>query len=336
MRKTFVLSYVLLLVLPAIYLPIMLSTARRDPFDFFSQNYQLATLALMIGIVLFAGGFLLDYLVWVLRSVYAVRNGGVCAKPHTKARLWASWAMMALCAAVVAAFITGSQDKVFFIIYLLAYGGVMATARWVLRWLKRSGRSRAGIRGWYFLFAIGAGVAVVVITVLLIPLTDLFRPEAAETYTYTNGNFSWTRDVWHDELPLTLEDLGYAVSADDHCTYRAVKQSSPLAAKYEYQNEPLNIDSQLPDLRYTVLETKWPWLLEKEWSALTGGGEDAWPIEAIDPAPWGALEAYKETDVSSYYLRCPERVVIVFLSNGDSMEPWQVETIAVALAMRSE
>lgn len=104
MRKTFVLSYGMLLLLPLIYIPTLRLSFRR-PVEFFSDSSTLAMLALMIGIVLFAGSLLLDYLVWLLRSRYAVKRGGSCAKPHTKVRLWINGAMLVLCGVVLVAFL---------------------------------------------------------------------------------------------------------------------------------------------------------------------------------------------------------------------------------------
>lgn len=101
MRKTSVLSYAVLLLLPVFYLPLSLSWFRHDPMEFFSSNSKLATLALMVGIVLFAAGMLLDYLVWVLRSKRAVARGGACPRPHTRFRLGLTAVMLALCAAVL-------------------------------------------------------------------------------------------------------------------------------------------------------------------------------------------------------------------------------------------
>lgn len=145
MRKTFVLSYVLLLVLPLINLPRMLRQIKWGPMSFFSSNLSLGTLLLMAATALYSGGFLLDYLVWVLRSKYSVAHGGTCVRPHTRARLWAGLAMLAICAVVVLGYLTESSltgMRSVFLIFLVIYGGLMLLSRWVLRRLKSRGVSR--------------------------------------------------------------------------------------------------------------------------------------------------------------------------------------------------
>lgn len=336
MRKTFVLSYAALLLLPAANLPLTWKQFRLDPLDFLCSNFKLALFVLMTGITIFVIGMLLDYLIWVLRSQYSVARGGPCARPHTRFRLWFNAAMLAVCAAVLVVFfldLAGIRAALIF--YLVIYGGVMLLARWVLRKLKGSGVSRSGIKGLFIAFAIVSGLVVGIGTpFLFVRLADAgmihMGREPAETYTCTRGDGSFTRDVYHDELPLTLEDLGFAVAPEDHCTYRAEIARSPLAVHSEYTQEALNLDSKLPRLYYQTYETGWSWILERCWEALTEEEDnDPWPLQALDPAPWGAEEAYREKDLTAYFLLYPDRIV-TFRLVGDAA-PRQLEVIAQAL-----
>lgn len=333
MRKSFVPSYALLLLLPVISLPTIMMQLQHDPFSLFSRNSQLGLILLMAGIVLFAGGLLLDYLVWVLRSRYAVKRGGACAKPHTRARLWASGAMMAVCAAALLSFMTESSMWNYLLLYGGIYAGVILLGRWVLRALKRHVKSRGNVRGLYIAYAIGAGIAVMLVMMLLMPkLMMRQRENAANSYTYVSkdGSFSMTREVRHDALPVTLEELGYPVAEEDHCTYNADIQRSPVAARSAYAQRPLNLDSGLPDLSYTIYETDWPWLLDACWRDVLGDTED-WPVEEVDPVPWGAEKAYKRRDIDCYCLRYPGRVAAAGLSGFGGLEPGQLEAVARAL-----
>ena len=338
MRKTSVLSYALLLALPVISLPVFWSIFRRDLMELFSNDRQLGVIVLMLAILLYGCGMLLDYLIWVLRSKRSVAKGGACRRPHTRFRLLASIAMMAVCGAVVLSFFVDAGTSGLWpalAFYLILYSGVMLLGRWVLRKLKSRGTSRENTKGIFFAFAIGAGIAVGFLTPLLfggLANAGIIRAirEPAESYTYSNGNFSFTRGIYRDDLPLTLEDLGCAVTEEDHCSYKAEIDRSFLAVRGEYTQAAMNLDSDLPWLYYQIYETKWPWLLEKCWEALTAAEEeDSWPVQPLLPAPWGAAEAYKQEELTSYFLLYPDRIITFRLSEDAS--PQQLDTIVRTL-----
>ena len=336
MRKTFVLSYALMLLVALINLPLLLRQFRWDPLDFLCSNYKLATVVLMTGIIVYVAGMLLDYLIWVLRSRYSVAHGGSCRKPHTRFRFWFSMAMLALCAVVLLGYFMGFTGlRAGLLIYLVIYGGIMLLSRWVLRRLKRSGASRSDIRGMFIVFAIVVGVVVGFATPFLFArLADaviiLTGREPAESYTYTSRGFSFTRSIYRDELPLTLEELGYTVTEDDYCSYRAEISRSPLAARSEYTQEAMNLDSDLPRLYYQTYDSRWSWVLEKCWEELTRAEEDdPWPMQKLPPAPWGAEEACRREGLTSYFLLYPDRIV-AFKLGGDAAAQ-QIEMIARAL-----
>lgn len=154
--------------------------------------------------------------------------------------------------------------------------------------------------------------------------------EPAETYTKTYENVSWTytQDVFYDDLPVTLEDLGYAVTPEDHCTYEAEIERSPLAVHSEYTQRALSSDSDQPWLSYQTFETRWPWLLDICWEHLLAGGTVYEPMEELTPAPWDAEAAYRQEEL--YILRYPHRIV-TFRLLGDDTSQRQLDTITQAL-----
>ena len=337
MRKTFVLTYALLLVIPLVGLPAMLQQIRWGPMDFFSSNIYVGNCLLMGTMALYSVGFLLDYLVWVLRSRYAVARGGACVRPHTRTRLWATVAMLVVCAAVVAGFLMDTSSSgmgTLLLFYLALYGGIMLLTRWVLRRLKRSGVSRESTRGIMIALVIGAGLVVGIVTpFLFIRLADAgiihTGREPVETYTKTYEDVSWsyTRNVFHDELPVTLEDLGYTVVPEDHCTYEAEIERSPLAVYSEYTQEAFNSDSDLPRLSYQTFETRWSWVLGICWERLLA---ERWPgLVELAPAPWGAAEAYQDEEWNVYLLRYPNCIVTMDLWYDAT--PEQMETVVQEL-----
>ena len=223
------------------------------------------------------------------------------------------------------------------VLYLVIYGSIMLLARWVLRRLKRSGASRGDIRGLFVVFVIVAGLAVGFGTpFLFIRLADAgiihIGREPAESYTYvsSNGSFRAAWGIYHDELPLTLEDLGYTVTEDDHCSYKAEVNRSLLAVHSEYTQEAMNLDSDLPRLYYQTCDSRWSWMLEKCWEELTRAEEDdPWPMRKLTPAPWGAEEACRREGLTSYFLLYPDRIVTFNL--GEDASPRQLDAIVQAL-----
>lgn len=324
MRKTYVLSYTLLLLIPAVGLPLALSRFREDPIGFFSSAHDLALLGLLAAIAFFSVGMLVDYLIWVLRSRRSIARGGVCVKPHTRARLRVNMAMLALTAVALFVFIfarTGSQ-RFLYLMNTAVYLSILPVSRWVMKKLKKHSENRSSVVAGYLCYAIAAAVAVTLFGVFgMIPLLRSFTPPQ-ETYTsvYPNGGtIAWT--VSHDELPVTLEDLGFPVTSEDHCSYKADVQRTPLAFFGKYTQQVLNPDSELDDLRYQVYQTSWPWLMEKSWDALIADEIDSpFPLEKLASAPWGAEAAYKQRDLEGYYLCWPDMALYVRFSGEAERE----------------
>lgn len=336
MRKSFVLTYAMLLLIPLAGLPALWSQLRWEPMHFFSSNGMLANFLLMAAIALFSGGFLLDYLVWVLRSRYSVDRGGACVKPHTRARLWASAGMLAVCAAAVAGQLIDQPVNGMggvFLIFLTFYGGFVLLIRWILRRSKRRGSSRGSTRGIMIAFAVGAGLVMGFGTPILFSrlagagIIHMGR-EPVETYTKTYDNVSWsyTQGVFYDALPVTMEDLGYTVTPEDHCTYEAEAERSLLAVHREYTQDALSIGSSLPRLAYQTFESRWSWVREVCWERLLA---ESGPKQELGPSFLGALETYQEEDRGVYLLRYPESIVILELWHEAT--PQQMEAIVLAL-----
>lgn len=338
MRKTFVLSYVLLLCVFLLYLPLCWMQLRRSPMEFFSRNHTLALAIATAGGLLFCGGMLLDYLVWVLRSRRSTARGGPCARPHTRFRRWfgaAAIGVMAAALLLMAADASMLGQRGYILFFLAVYGGVLLLARRRLRLMKRKGFQRGTARGLFILFAVAAGVAVG----FLAPAAYAGLAEAGvirtarhplETLTY-GVHLDYTRDLYRDSLPVTLEDLGYTVTEEDYCSYRAERYGTFLAVRNEYTQDTLNFGSDLPVLWYQTFDTSWSWLLERCWEELTGDPEryDPWSLRRLEPAPWGAEEAWAREGLTHYFLRYPDRIVTFSL--GDEASPEQLDAVFQAL-----
>lgn len=331
MRKTLLPSCGLGILLAVMYLVMQTGSFRMDPLEYFSRDLYLSLLLLLGGLFLYCAGLLADYLVWVLRSRRAVGGGGACVKPCTRLRMAASVGLMALtavCLGLMCRDMIGRGMGVTLAVYLIFYALLILTAGRVLKWIKRRSGSRGEVRGKYFAYAVGAGVlAAVVLTVSALALGG-GRREPAEVYVkeYPGGEaIKW--NIYRDPLPVTLEELGYPVAEEDHCTYEAEVHRSFLASHGAYRQRAMAYGSELPEMGYTVTVMGWDWLREICWERFLEKMDDPdiWPLREVDPAPWGAREAYRRDDLAIYYLLFSDRIVTLDLWDGVSSK--QVEDI---------
>ena len=331
MRKTLLPSCGLGIFLSIMYLAMQTGSFRSGPLEYFSRDLYLSLLLLLGGLFLYCVGLLLDHLVWVLRSKRAVDRGEACAKSHTRLRMAASIGLLALTAACLGLMcrdMIGRQMGVTLAVYLIFYALLILTAGRVLKWIKRRSGSRGEVQGKYFAYAIAAGVlTAVVLTVFALALGG-GRREPAEVYVkeYPGGeSIEW--NIYRDSLPITLEELGYPVTEEDHCTYEAEIHRSFLASHGAYRQRAMAYGSELPEMGYTVTVMGWDWLREVCWKRFLEKRDDPdiWPLRELDPAPWGALEVYQQDDLAQYYLLYPDRIITLELWSGISSR--QVEDI---------
>ncbi len=339
MRKTLVPSCGAGLLITILYLMPQVTSFRADPLEYFSWDMHLSLLLLMAGLFLYSVWLLADHGIWVLRSKRSVDGGGACVKPYTRLRMAASVGLMVLTAACLALMCRDVMVRRVgpaMAAYLVFYGLVILSAGWVLKWIKGRSASRGAVRVKYFAFAIGCGVLTMFVVVAAVfALSGGGRREPEEVYVkeYPGGqSIEW--NIYRDPLPVTLEDLGYTVTEEDHCTYEAEVHRSFLASYEEYRQRAMAYGSDLPELEYSVATISWDWLREICWERFLEKNLDPelWPLRELAPAPWGALEAYQQDDLPHYYLLYPDRAVTLELWSEAS----QKEIGAVLEAILSE
>ena len=315
------------ILIAILYLVPQVSSFRIDPLGYFGWDMHLSLLLLMAGLTLYSVGLLADHGIWVLRSKRSVEGGGACVKPHTRLRRAAAAGLLVLttaCLALMCRDVMVRRVGPAMAVYLIFYALVILSAGWVLKWIKGRSASRGAVRVKYFAFAIGCGVLTMfVVVVAVFALSGAGQREPAEVYVkeYPGGEtIQW--NIYRDSLPVTLEDLGYPVTEEDHCTYEADIRRSFLASHEKYRQRAMAYGSDLPELEYTVTRISWDWLREICWERFLEKNldPDLWPLRELDPAPWGALEARRQDDLPRYYLLYPDRVVTLNLWSEASQQ----------------
>lgn len=296
--KTWVLGYGLLLVSSLLNLSSKLADLGRVPLSVLSDCRDLASLLLMCALLVYLTAVLADYFIWYLRSKRAVERVGRCLEPHTRTRLWGGCVLLGICAAAILCWlsrISGPGDAA---IWAYAFGGMallLALNQGALALLKRRGCSRETTRA----VSIGLVVALSILyTGSLVPFGRYLAgadwakaPDAAYLYTTHYGSMEIHRSVYRDPLPVTLEDLGFSVVEEDHCSYEAEVSRSPLLESAVYRQRAYGEDSDLPTLTIRRVTTPWnglyqrclTWLLEEYWYES--------PVPVDDPR-WGAEAVY--------------------------------------------
>ena len=333
-----------MLLLPfGILLPLLLltlaaefrETARYAPLSFVSSDVRLGLLVLGWGLAAYMAWILLAYLIWYNRSRRAVEEGGACRPTGTRLRRTATWLFLAVLWAASAALLL--REPVMWVALPLVLGltALLMAAIFGCFWgLKRLKLSRKQTRAAYF-------AAVVMLSLVFRPVTQWsaaaikpLLPSAGPASTYTAGD-GRSYDIYRDGLPLTLEDLGYAVTEADHCSYRGKEQSSVLARWGRYSQDAYGEDSALPALDYQTADIPWDWLREWCWENLSGyyGPYGLYfSLEDTDAAPWEADRAMIWPDLSPnlrYLLLYGDRIVVLTLGFTPTAEQRSVITAAL-------
>ena len=167
MMKTSVAAYIMLLVVWLMNLGLRLSHYVSYPQ--FRGSSDLFFLIFLGTFVAYLAFFLGDYFVWYFRSKKAVERGEGCRQPHTRLRFWLSMVLLAVCAVMVAVFLTDMVEPGNRGIFLYAFGGMAAVigiSQGVFHLMKRKGCSRGATRAVFFILC----VVLSVIYAALIPV----------------------------------------------------------------------------------------------------------------------------------------------------------------------
>ena len=143
--------------------------------------------------------------------------------------------------------------------------------------------------------------------------TGWFEKEPVTTYEYNGHQFK----IYHDELPLTVEDMMDAES--DRYSYEMRVEDSWLLTHYEaYQNVRMN--AELPEMRYDIFIPKLPGLYDfclenimEDFLEEDPSGEFGYCFMDSDTSLWGAEKVYQyqmDHREMDRYLVCYEDYIV--------------------------
>lgn len=220
------------------------------------------------------------------------------------------------------------------------YGAVLMLVIHGSRWLmKKKGFSAETNMVLNGCIAVVAGLALMGVlfwaTLRISDVPSLRGHENAETLTspgYPDGDTEHTYTVYHDPLPLTVEDLVGETAYTDYSCCRAV-EGTPLMTEGDYRQEvPFVFDvspEDGPELFYSVYQVHLGCLYkpvkDSFFREVQRRNQNSYLISScdwktVDAAPWGAQEAYQyvcDGELWGTYLLCyQDRMVKI------SFAPW--------------
>lgn len=299
-RKNFLPSSLLLTVLGVMMLVQQIWSFRQDPIGTLSQTSRLFPVLLWLLVIFSAGGNLADYALWLRRSKKSVAQGGPCA-PGGGYRILAkiSWAVLGvLLVGYVASILGESQPRMLAFMggYLLLMLLLIALVRGTQKGLRRAGASKHLNMGLTLAVDV-VGAVVLTGGLIAVGLWGVFRQgwfQRTPVDTYDTGNYVF--DIYHDPLPLTIEDLtGETYSG---YSYERTEDASFLLGHLEGRQWHIPDGTEARELDYEILDVKagflYDWCLE-QYLEEYADDQEFWRREyrPEDPAPWGAEAAYR-------------------------------------------
>lgn len=342
MKKTLLPSYLFLLLIGIMYAALSVFQLRRSLVDTLSSPSSLLAILCWILILLMTVVEFASYVHWYRRALRAAERGETYRAKGIQGLQYACLAV--LWAGLLYSFsaILASGDRLVilsdFLLFLIYLPGLHLLVNGIKGSLKKRGASTGVNRAVTFVGAVILALALmsgVIYVVIQASRSGWFRAPDRETYS-ANG-FTWT--AYNDPLPLSVEDLtgvpceGYDRERREEGTFLLARIVAVQRARFDI---PAGTRQSMPRLNYTVTVIKAPFLYdacrEDLLSGSSGGSGSFQPsFQRVDPAPWGAAEAYKL--FRGQYLLCYEGRIVELeftLPDGD----WEPTEVQMALIGR--
>ena len=325
MLRTVVLMNVVWLLLAVSWCFNLISSFRWSTLSMVSQYSALGLAVITAAFLLHSLLELLRVGVWYLRSRWSVKRGGACARIRGSLQAAGDFSVLAIMLAGLGASSVGQGwgYLVFVLVYSVGFLLLLVVLRALLRHFKRLQFSNTAS-------LVGSIAASVVLSIAFVAGMNAFDRSLEASLPP-----EWPKEVSAEELPLTLEDLGYAVTEADRCEY--LHQGSgrtPWAAFDNWYQGAEAPDSELPFLNYQIADISWDWLRELCWDTIMRGpkygNHQLSGYTPIDPAPWGADAAARRN--RTQVLLYGERIVLV--TTGWTPTEGEAAVIGAALGGR--
>lgn len=289
MKKSFVISQLLMLLIFALNLFLRLNSLKRNPTDFLSSNIDLAALLMFISIILYSSYTLINYFMWYNKSKKSVDMGGFIIENFSKTRRYFEIGYLIFLFSLIGyMFIHLSTNTAFGIIALsVAQLPLFALVFWgSITLLKRRKFSANANKIISTSLLILTGVLYLGFMFYSIPRFS-FSERSNKPYT-TVGEYR----LYSDKIPLTCEDL-YGHIDFEYYSYEADEENTPLLHRNHYSQTSPPMKNAPPELEYSIYEPKFEFVKNIVVSDLTKLNH--WSdrkLETLDNAVFSTEKAY--------------------------------------------
>lgn len=289
MKKSFVISQLLMLLVFALNLYLRFNILKRNPTDFLSSNVDLAALLMFFSIILYSSYTLINYFMWYNKSKKSVAMGCSIIENFNKTQRYFDIGYLIFLFSLVGyMFIHLSTNTAFGIIALsVAQLPLFALVFWgSITLLKRRKFSANANKIISTSLLILTGVLYLGFIFYSIPRFN-FSERSNKPYT-TVGEYR----LYSDKIPLTCEDL-YGHIDFEYYSYEADEEDTPLLHRSHYSQTRPPMKNSPPELEYSIYEPKFEFVKNIVVSDLTKLNE--WSdrkLKALDNAVFSTEKAY--------------------------------------------
>lgn len=331
-KKSFIPSYILLLVIAFLQGGLWVSNLFGDPLDLLSNPTKLFTGFCWLALAILCVVEMVCYFGWHTKAKVAAEYGEFFKTPST------SKFQIIVLAIVVGGvvlwginyIIVGDNLQRFIVIIMCFYmPALFAIVNAMKEFLKRKKASRGVNRTLTVITSFVASFAMmgaITFGTLYASSQGLFADKDEETYEH-NGT-TWV--IHQDELPLVVEDL-LEVDYKDYIKERRGNESLILGQLEMCQHPRFDVKdySDIPQLEYTMTIVKVSALYEMCKERLIYEQEELHVVSeeeyrAEDARPWGANEAYRlydlEYGVENFYLLCYDNFLVEIIFDWEPTE----------------
>mgnify|MGYP002518814225 CR=1 FL=1 len=312
--------------------------------DFLTQSFALSAVLIWLLLGINAIVELAAYHLWYRKAKAAAREEGILLSPHS--RRW--WQILRIFFVVIITinllilYLDPSHSpstRMVTLVSLFCYTALMLIVYGSRQFMKKRGFSADANMGLTILisivgaFVLMGGLIWVSFRVADDPsLRGHVNVETRTSPAYPAGDTKHTYTVYHDPLPLTVEDLVGETVYKDYSCYREI-HGSPLLTEYTYKQEVPFVfsipEQDGPDLSCSVYKVHLSCLYkpvkDSFFRDVQRRNRNSYLIsscdwKAVDAAPWGAQEAYQyvyDGELGGIYLLCyQDRLVEI------RFDPW--------------
>lgn len=322
-KRAFLPSFYVLLALVLLQFYMFISDLVTRPLYLLSSTLRLCTVLMFIVLTFLLIAELAGYYSWRRRARRAAQRGEFL---RTRSHIRLQTGCMAAAALILLLYLVSlalEADSLYLFLFALMavlMAGTAALTVAIRALLKRLRVPRNVNRVLTFgvPFVVGTVVTSAVVFLVVGAVSGgriaIGKDARTETYEYRG-------QVWHlyrDELPLVIDDL-LDTDAGDYIRERTGSESV-LLGRFECNQHPrwdTPDRAELPQLEYEIVSVKMSFLYGRcRQAKLKEYNGDGWYVWVpVDPAPWGAKEAWVWTDKETgeardRYLLCGERRIV--------------------------